>query len=192
MTRPVVTLRQARPDDPEDVAFLAEVWAEVLRRCDAEDRAADVVTLAARAADSEDERLIVAEHDGQRAGAVLLRLATLTPVNLEPVVQTLSPHVLPAFRRRGVGRALVEAAASFAEEHGIAHVMTASSSGSREANRFMARLGFGPLATLRVAPTAIVRSKTGAQRAPLRGPGASRPLGQVLAARRAVRREPSR
>lgn len=189
MTRPSVTLRDARPDDAEDIGFLAEVWADVLRRCDAEDRAGDVVTLAARAAASPDERLLLAEYDGQRAGAVLLRLATVTPVNLEPVVQTLSPHVLPAFRRRGVGKALVEAAAAFAEERGVAHVMTASSSGSREANRFMARLGFGPLATLRVAPTAVVRARTTAQRAPLRQPGGARPLGQVLAARRAVRRE---
>lgn len=189
MSRPSVTLREARPGDAEDVDFLAHLWTDVLRRCDAQDRAGDVHILVARAAADRDERLLLAEYDGQRAGAVLLRLATLTPVNLEPVVQTLSPHVLPAFRRRGVGRVLVEAAAAFAEERGVAHVMTASSSGSREANRFMARLGFGPIATLRVAPTVVVRSRTGSQRAPLRAPGGGRPLGQVLAARRAVRRE---
>lgn len=189
MTRPSVTLREARPGDAADLDFLTEVWSDVLRRCDAGGRAEDVGQIVARAAADPDERLLVAELDGERAGAVLLRLDTLTPVNLEPVVQTLSPHVLPAYRRKGVGKALVEAAALFAEERGVGHVLTASSSGSREANRFMARLGFGPVATLRVATTPVLRSRAVSQRAPLRSPGTARPLGQVLAARRAVRRE---
>lgn len=188
MTRSSVTLREARPDDGEDIGFLVEVWGDVLRRCDAQDRAGDVHQLVSRAAADPDERLLLAEHDGRRVGAVLLRLATLSPVNLEPVVQVIAPHVLPAFRRKGAGLALVEAAATFAEERGVGHVMTASSTGSREGNRFMARLGFGPVATLRVAPTAVVRARAGSQRAPLRAPGGARPLGQVLAARRAVRR----
>ena len=34
----------------------------------------------------------------------------VTPLNLEPIVQAVSPHVLPEFRRRGIGRALMEAA----------------------------------------------------------------------------------
>ena len=95
---------------------------------------------------------MVAEYDGDVAGAVHLRATTLTPINLEPVVQAISPHVLPDFRRRGVGRALMEAAVAFAEELGIAHIATAAVSGSRDANRFMARLALGPHAILRLAP----------------------------------------
>ena len=39
--------------------------------------------------------------------------------------------------------------------------------GSRDANRFMARLGLGPHAVLRVAPTHVVRGKVEAQRPPM-------------------------
>ena len=52
-----------------------------------------------------EERIVVAEVDGQVVGAVHLRATTLTPINLEPVVQAISPHVLPDFRRHGVGSA---------------------------------------------------------------------------------------
>ena len=102
---------------------------------------------------------MVAEYDGEVAGAVHLRVTTMTPINLERVVQAVSPHVLPRYRRHGVGRALMDAAVSFAEELGIGHVATAAASGSRDANRFMARLALGPWAVLRVASTPMLRSK---------------------------------
>ena len=43
----------------------------------------------------------------------------------------------------------MEAAVTYAEERGIAHVATAAVSGSRDANRFFARLALGPHAVLR-------------------------------------------
>ena len=134
---------------------------------------------------------MVAEYDGDVAGAVHLRASTLTPINLEPVVQAISPHVLPAFRRRGVGRTLMEAAVAFAEERGIAHIATAAVSGSRDANRFMARLALGPHAILRLAPTAMVQAKLDAQAPAIgvtAGRSGTRQLTHVLAARRSSRR----
>jgi hypothetical protein len=123
---------------------------------------------------------------------VHLRATTLTPINLEPVVQAISPHVLPAFRRRGVGRTLIQAAVAFAEERGIAHIATAAVSGSRDANRFMARLALGPHAVLRLAPTAMVQAKLDAQAPPAGGlaggRSGARQLTHVLAARRSTRR----
>ena len=59
--------------------------------------------------------------------------------------------------------------------------------GSRDANRFMARIGLGPYAVVRVAPTHAVRSRLTAYRRPASSTGA-RPLTQVLAARRSLRR----
>ena len=125
--------------------------------------------------------------DQELAGAVFLRLTTVTPVNLEPVVQAISPHVLPQYRRHGVGRMLMESAVTFAEELGVGHVATAAASGSRDANRFMARLGFGPQAVLRITTTHAVRGKLNAQR-PAHQRAAGRNLPQVLAARRSMRR----
>jgi GNAT superfamily N-acetyltransferase len=136
---------------------------------------------------NDDERIVVAEYDGRLAGAVHLRATTLTPLNLEPVVQAISPHVLPEFRRHGVGRALMDAAVAFAEERGIGHLATGAASGSRDANRFMARLSLGPHAVLRVAPTQAVKARLSAQRPGL-GRTSGRQLPQVLAARRSMRR----
>ena len=100
----------------------------------------------------------------------------------------MSPHVFPEFRRHGVGRALMDAAVTWAEEHGAAHIATAAASASRDANRFMARLALAPMATLRLAPTTAVRAKLTAQRPPVaRVP--ARHLTHVLAVRRSMRRQ---
>jgi predicted N-acetyltransferase YhbS len=186
--RTQVSLRLASPDD---APVLAEVWAEVLRRVDHDEQVADLKRIIGRVTPLADERIVVAEYDGEVAGAVHLRASTLTPINLEPVVQAISPHVLPAFRRRGVGRALMGAAVTFAEERSIAHIATAAISGSRDANRFMARLALGPHAILRLAPTAMVQAKLDAQAPAIgvsTGRSGARQLTHVLAARRSSRR----
>ena len=176
-----MVLRDAVPSDAE---ALVEIWESVLRRGDWPQRVDDVLRVIADADADPSSRVLVAEMDGQAAGAVYLRVSTLTPVNLEPVVLALSPHVLPAFRRRGVGRSLMDAAVTWAEELGAGHVASAAVTVGRDANRFMARLGLGPQATYRVAPTGVVRAK-------LRPRGA-RQVSQVLAARRSQRqRQPT-
>lgn len=184
MTRSPVHLRDVRLDD---AAELSNLWGSLVRRPDDRDPVADLCTIIERVLDDSDQRIVIAEYDGALAGAVLLRIAPLTPLHLEPLVQIISPQVLPEFRRKGVGGALMEAAAGFAEEQGVAHVGTASLSRSREANRFMARLGLAPHATLRVTSTQLFRSKLSGQRiADPRQPG--RQMGQILAARRSLRR----
>ena len=86
-----------------------------------------------------------------------------------------------------VGAALMEAAVTWAEEHGVTHVATAAVSGARDANRFMARLALGPYATLRLATTHAVRSRLSAGRRSATN-GTPRQVTQVLAARRSLRR----
>lgn len=184
MTRSQVVLRTAVA---EDAPLLAELWSDVIRRVDPEEQAADIRSVIDEVGASHDQRIVVAEYDGQFAGAVHLQATTMSPLNLEPVVRALSPHVLPAFRRHGVGSALVEAAVTWAEELGISHVATAAVAGSRDANRFMARIALGPYAVLRVATTHAVRSRLTAHRRPA-GAAGGRQLTQVLAARRTMRR----
>ncbi|MGD9961225.1 N-acetyltransferase family protein [Nocardioides sp.] len=183
MNRSPVQLRSVVEDDASQ---LAELWADILRRADALDQVEDIRRLIKQVQADPDERIVVAEYDGQLAGAIFLRLATITPINLEPVVQAVSPHVFPQFRRHGVGRALMDAAVCYAEELGIGHVASGSVSTSRDGNRFLARLGLGPQVILRVAPTHAVRAKLMAQRPSARG---SRQLDRVLASRRVLRRE---
>ena len=149
MSRSLVFLRDALP---ADAPILAELWVDVLRRGDEAERLADLVRVVETASQDPDQRLLVAEYDGRLAGGVHLRLTTVSPLNLETSVQVMSPQVFPEFRRHGVGRALMDAAVSWAEERGAGHLATAAASGSRDGNRFMARLALGPVAVLRLAP----------------------------------------
>jgi GNAT superfamily N-acetyltransferase len=177
MSRSLVVLRDATLTD---VPLLAELWQPFLRR-GGDEQLHDLATAIEQVGDRPGERLIVAEYDGDFAGAVYLRAATYSPVNPEPVLQAHNPMVVAEHRHRGVGKAMMECAVTWAEELGIGHVGTATSSGSREANRFMARLALGPQAVLRMAPTPAVRSKLSA-----RYP-AARQMTQVLAVRRSLR-----
>lgn len=183
MHRSLVTMRSA---ELADAPALAELWGDSLRRADRREQLADVELVVKAAAESPEQRIVVADYDGTVAGAVFLRVTTLSALNLDLTVQALSPHVLPEYRRHGVGRMLMEAAVSFAEELGVNHLTTAATSGSRDANRFMARLALGPQAVLRVASTHAVRAKLTAQR-PVQDRG-GRQLSSVLAARRSQRR----
>lgn len=185
MSRSLVTLRQA---EVEDAPVLLELWAEAIRRADPSDQLADLEFIIKNAAESAESTVVVAEYDGQVAGAVLLRVSTVSPINLEQVVQAVSPHVLPQYRRHGIGRTLMECAVSRAEELGIGHIATAASSSSRDGNRFMARLALGPQAVFRIAPTVTVRSKIAAQRPASERVSGGRHVTQVLAARRSLRR----
>lgn len=177
-----------RPAVVADAPALVDLWHDSCRRADRSEQVADLEVLVKTAAESPEQRLLVAEHHGDVVGAVLVRLATLSPINPEPCVLVLSPTVATGARRKGIGRMLMEAAVSFGDELGVAHVATAVEPGSRDANRFMARLGLGPKATLRVAPLATVQSKVQPKGAASGRPQSGRQLGQILAARRSMRR----
>lgn len=177
MSRSLLSLRDATLGDAER---LAELWQPYLRR-GSHEHLHDLATAIEQLGDRPGERLVVAEFDGEFAGAAFLKAATYSPVNPEPVLQVHNAAVAPAYRRRGVGKALIEAAVTWAEELGIALVGTPTSSGSREANRFMARLALAPQTVLRMGPTPAVRAKLSA-----RYP-AARQVTQVLAVRRSLR-----
>src|SRR5262245_25977673 len=184
MSRSLVYLRDA---ETADAARLADLWCDLVRKGDEADRVADMVTVIETAATDPDQRLLVAMYDGHVAGGVHLRLSTVTPFNLDLALQVMSPYVFPEYRRHGVGHALMDAAVAWAEERGAGHVATAVSSTARDSNRFMARLALGPIATLRLAPTTVVRAKVAAQGPPV--PRPARQLTHVLAVRRSMRRQ---
>jgi len=183
MSRTAVSLREARIDD---APFLAGLWSDTLRRADRQEHVADLEIIIKNAAESSEQRVVVAEYDGEPAGAVLLRVDTLGPLDLEPCVQAVAPHVLAGARRKGIGRMLMDAAVTWAEDLGIGSVATAAPANSRHGNRFMARLSLGPLAVVRVSSTHAVRAKLTAQ-TPRKRTNGGRPVRQVLAARRSLR-----
>lgn len=185
MSRTPVTVRAA---EPSDVASLRELWSDILRKGGLDEQLADVSRVVAVAADRDDQCVVVAEVDGEVAGAIYLEASTFTPLNLEPAVLAISPHVFPQFRRKGVGSALMESACRFAEQHGIAHIQTAAAAEARDANRFMARLSFAPQAMLRAATSSSVRARLPQSRQVTQAATSKQRIDRVLAARR-VRRE---
>ena len=183
---------QVRQAVEADAAELVELWSGLTRRSSS---GADSVLVARdsilRTHQTDRERIVVAVHLGSVVGAAHLAIGPISPITPDSVLRVSHLTVDPDMRRRGVGRALMDAAVTYAEECGVASIMAASASNSRDANRFMARLGLAQIACVRVASTPAMRSKLPVELpALLRGaPASNRQLGQVLAARRSQRRQ---
>lgn len=175
---------------PERDPAATEHQVEVL----AESTVRDAASAIARIAAHPDQRLLVAQIDDRVAGAVHLSRGTFSPVHNDTAVYVLHLQVVEEFRRHGVGHALMEATVSWAEERNTSHVIAAASVASRDANRFMARLGLAQVAVVRGATTAVLRAKL-----PVEPPVAARvgtrnhrSVGAVLAQRRSLRRAQTR
>ena len=186
-------VRDATPDDAEE---LLAIWADFSRRSHAlaEQPGIETATAVARIVADPDERLIVGAVDGEVVGAAHLRRAPLSPIYTDTAIHVTHLHVLDGWRRRGVGHALMEAAVSWAEEKDTTHVIAAATATSRDANRFMARLGLGQIAVVRGATVAAMRSKMPVEAAACAQvtPRSSRTVSQVLAKRRSLRRSQAR
>lgn len=191
MSRHPVHVRDAVP---EDASALIAIWGDFRRS--GPDRATDsravdeAANAVARIAADPDERLLVGFMDDELAGAVHLMRAKVSPIHSDTAIHITHLHVLNRFRRHGVGKALIEAAVTWAEEKDTGHLLAAASVHSRDANRFMARLGLTQIAVVRGASIAAVRAKL-----PVEPPAGAmvtsrnhRNVGQVLAQRRLQRR----
>ena len=95
------------------------------------------------------------------SGLLVAKLDEIGAIDLTPVLHVTHLLVAPKQRRRGVGRALLAGAVHLADERGVDRVLATAASGSREANRYLARLGFAPLVVHRVASTAALRRSLG-------------------------------
>lgn len=196
MSRQPVHVRDAAA---EDAAALLQIWSEFARPGHADrpttgGMRTDADTAVARIAEDPDQRLVVAVHGDTVIAAAHLFCAYVSPIHVESAVYVTHLHVLEEFRRHGAGKALIEAAVTWAEERGAGQVLSAASVQSRDANRFMARLGLAQFAILRGASVATLRA-----RMPVEPPAAAmvtsrnhRSVGQVLAQRRSQRRARAR
>lgn len=183
MSRSALVVRDARP---EDLDALLHLWAEGGSGSQATTpRPLDEArTALAQVAAEPDERLLVGLHEDVVVAAMHLRRAPASPLHLDMAVHTSYLLVLPEHRKHGFAHVLLEAAVGWAEDKGIEHV-TAITSGDRDTNRFLARLGLVDIATVRAAPTGVLRHKLSPRRRPHHP---RRHLGRVLAERRAERR----
>jgi GNAT superfamily N-acetyltransferase len=132
--------------------------------------------------------------DGETAvGLAILGTDPLSVLLGTPQVTVDNLVVHREHRRRGVGAALLAAAAAYARETGAAHVVAAVGGHEAERQRFFARMGFAPLTTRRiVALESLTRSLTAWQRswaavpAPRRAPGQRPAMVRALARRAAA------
>lgn len=110
--------------------------------------------------------LVAVDQVGGMVGLLVARQDEIGAIDLTPVLHVSHLMVVPKYRRRGVGRMLLTAVVHLADERGMDHVMATAGSGSREANRYLARLGFAPLVVHRIAATSVLRRALGMADAP--------------------------
>ena len=187
-----------RPAVASDTPALLALWrdtgftatADALRSVDEVDATRAIAAIA----DDPRSRIVVAEHAGQIVGGVFLQRFWPSPLAYTELLSMTHLQVDPSWARRGIGTALVEAAVDWAEEQQLESVLTYTQPDDRPANRFLARLGFGQVLTVRSGPVATVRAAlptdavVGAVRSRRRVGGRSPAVGQVVAARRSQRR----
>ena len=161
-----------RPATVADVPLLVALWGELRHVGARAERAVnpmsvpDVSARLAEAIVSPDCRVVVATADDQVAGMAVLREMHPDPLSVHRVVQVSHVIVSSGKRRRGVGHALLAAAADFAEERQIEHVAAGVYPSLRDVSRFFARLGFAPVMVHRVAPVAVLRRRLGGRATP--------------------------
>ena len=107
--------------------------------------------------DPEHRVVVAVDETGAVVGAAVFAADTAGGLLDPPSVYVSHLLVAPAHRKRGAGRALVSAAAGYAEELGVDSVVVAVAPTTRDANRFFARLGFAPQVIRRIAPVAGLR-----------------------------------
>ncbi len=181
---------QIRDAVPEDADALLAIWSDFTTDGSLAVRPLplrhEVGAAVGRTAADSDERLLVAELDGTVVGMLHLRRAPLSPIHVEDSVRMSNLHVLSSFRRRGVGRQLIEKAAEWADEKATEHLAAHVAAGARDTNRFLARLGLTQVAVVRATSVKSLRAKL-----TLRDGGMAA-SSNLLVARRRMRRRAAR
>ena len=184
-----------RDASESDAAAVSALWSELVGLPGAETVGGDppealVAKAVVRYSADDSGRIVVAEIDGTVVGCGFMSIGVATPLDEGRVVHLSHVKVAAGFGRQGVGSALVEATLTWAEQHGLDSVVTSVPTHDREVNRFLARLGMTPAASLRAASVAALRVRLPHDPSVVaRQSGRmSRSVGQVVAARRYQRR----
>ncbi len=160
--------------DPADVPAVAALWNELRRLGARAERAVNPLTVAdatqrfSEVVSQLDADVIVACDGPDLAGLAVVRVVQPDPLSPTRLLQMSNVVVASGHRRRGIGHALVAAAADYADSHGVDHVAAGVYPSLRDANRFFARLGFAPVTVERVAPVTGLQRRLTAGTMPIR------------------------
>lgn len=161
MTRMNVRVRPAVHEDiPALCALLQTVEASAgkkLTDSDLERRVERFIDVLA----SDRTLLVAAEESGTVVGLLAASRDEIGTIDLTPALHVTHLMVAPGQRRRGIARSLLIAAVQLADDQGVDHVVATASAGSREGNRYLARLGFAPMVVHRLAATSTLRRSLG-------------------------------
>jgi GNAT superfamily N-acetyltransferase len=112
-----------------------------------------------RIAEDPTQRLVVAVVGDDPVGVAHLRQAPVSPIHGEDAVHVGYLHVRSEFRRRGLGKQMMETAADWAEDLGSQHIVASVAATARESNRFLARLGLSQVAVVRATTVTALKGK---------------------------------
>ena len=195
MSRVPIVVREA---ELEDAAALIDIWdksnavdydsydsetAGGIRRKPTVAEAADAMS--EQLADP-DRRVLVAVRDGDVVGAIAFSRQLLSVIHTDKVIVVTDLHVAPRHRRRLIASTLLSAGVRWAEDTDCEVMMAVSPADSRDANRFLNRLGFGQVAVIRAAQVSALRSRFAGIAT------SSKFTGRLIALRRTMRRRQSR
>ncbi|MGL5858457.1 MAG: GNAT family N-acetyltransferase [Angustibacter sp.] len=153
-----VAVRLVDASDSVDIGVIADLWASSRDHPRASVRK-DVSHCLGDALTRDEVVAFVARLDEQDVGFLVLSCGPLLPLMGDPAVSIEHLFVVPDVRRKGVGRALLARAASYAEHQGVGQVCTSVPASGRQGQRFFARLGFSPFVVRRVVATATLRRR---------------------------------
>lgn len=166
MSRSHVRVRPAELADVPELVRLVDTTEESLSSPGARQLQADTLAhlpdrFAALVAADDKAVLVAVDELRLIVGMVVVGEGDVGAITAVPALHISHLLVAPKHRRRGVGRALLAATVHLADQRGIEHVVATVISGSRDANRYLARLGFAPLVVRRLATTSTLRRSLG-------------------------------
>lgn len=195
MSRVPIVVREA---EVEDAAALIEVWDQ----CDAVDHDPDEAHIpanarrlpsVAEAADAlseqiadPDRKVLVAVRDGDVVGAIAFHRQLVSVIQSEKIIVITDLHVAPRHRRRLIASSMISAGVRWAEDVNCEVMMSVSPADSRDANRFLNRIGFGQVAVVRAAQVSALRARFAGIAT------SSKVTGRLIALRRTMRRRQSK
>ncbi len=106
------------------------------------------------ALDSRDQDVLLVEEDGEALGMALVHLENPSRMSAEQAVELSRVVVLPAKRRTGAGKALVDAAEEWARQRGVRSLVAAIFVANEGSGHFWKALGFEPWVERLVRPIA--------------------------------------